>query len=265
MLGILFDLDGVLYLGGKPLPGAAEVIRWVQGQGIPHLYLTNTTSRPRAALVAKLAAMDIVIDTGQLLTPALAALRWLQREAPGPPALFVPVATAGDFAVCSPLPEEAESGAAAVVVGDLGTGWEFDRLNRAFRLLMQDPPPALLALGMTRYWRAEDGLRLNTGPFVQALSYASGRTPVVMGKPAPAFFQAAAEMLGLPPAELVMIGDDIRGDIEGAQNAGIPGLLVRTGKFSPGDLKLGIEPAAVLDSVAAFPDWWRTRSRQLQP
>jgi HAD superfamily hydrolase (TIGR01458 family) len=253
MSGILFDLDGVLYLGGEPLPGAAEVIRWVQGEGVPHLYLTNTTSRPRAALVDKLAAMDMAIDAEQLLTPAVAALQWLGREAPGPPALFVPEATAVEFAACGPLPDEAESGAAAVVVGDLGAGWDFDRLNRAFRLLMQDPPPALVALGMTRYWRAEDGLRLNTGPFVQALSYASGRTPVVMGKPAAPFFQAAAEMLGLPPTELVMIGDDIRGDIEGAQNAG-------TGKFSPGDLELGVKPAAVLESVATLPDWWRSRT-----
>ena len=260
MGGILFDLDGVLYLGREPLPGAAEVIRWVQGEGIPHLYLTNTTSRPRAALVDKLAAMGIDIEADQLLTPAVAALQWLRREAPGPPALFVPEATAAEFAACGPLPEEAVSGAAAVVVGDLGAGWSFNRLNRAFRLLMQDPPPALVALGMTRYWRAEDGLRLDTGPFVQALSYASGRTPVVMGKPAPAFFQAAAGLLDLPTTELVMIGDDIRGDIEGAQNAGIPGLLVRTGKFSPGDLKLGVKPAAVLDSVAALPDWWRTQT-----
>ena len=72
--------------------------------------------------------------------------------------------------------------------------------------------------------------------------------------------KAAADLLGMPPTELVMIGDDIRGDIEGAQKAGIPGLLVRTGKFSPADLKLGIEPAAVLDSVATLPDWWRTRT-----
>jgi HAD superfamily hydrolase (TIGR01458 family) len=236
------------------------VIRWVQGEGIPHLYLTNTTSRPRSALVDKLAAMGMAIGAGQLLTPAVAALQWLEREAPGPLALFVARATAAEFSDCQPLPDEAVSGAAAVVVGDLGAGWDFERLNRAFRLLMQDPPPALVALGMTRYWRAEDGLRLNTGPFVQALSYASGRTPVVTGKPAPAFFQAAAGLLGMPPTELVMIGDDIRGDIEGAQKAGIPGLLVRTGKFSPADLKLGIEPAAVLDSVATLPDWWRTRT-----
>jgi HAD superfamily hydrolase (TIGR01458 family) len=173
----------------------------------------------------------------------------------------VPEATGAEFAACRRLPDAAESGAAAVVVGDLGAGWDFGRLNRAFRLLMQDPPPALVALGMTRYWRAEDGLRLDTGPFVQALSYASGRTPVVMGKPAPAFFQAAADLLELPPTELVMIGDDIRGDIEGAQKAGIPGVLVRTGKFSPGDLELGIAPTTVLDSVAALPDWWSTPTR----
>jgi ribonucleotide monophosphatase NagD (HAD superfamily) len=53
-----------------------------------------------------------------------------------------------------------------------------------------------------------------------------------------------------------MVGDDIVGDVDGAQRAGIRGLLVRTGKFSPSDLEKGIRPDAVLDSIAALPDWW---------
>ena len=60
----------------------------------------------------------------------------------------------------------------------------------------------------------------------------------------------------MDPASLVMIGDDIRGDIQGAQGAGLGGLLVRTGKFSPRDLELGVQPQAVLDSVADLPSWW---------
>lgn len=261
MQGILFDLDGVLYLGDEPIAGAAAVVRWVQRQGIPHLYLTNTTSRPRSALVEKLAGFDIRVAADQLLTPAVAAVEWLRREADGPLALFVPEATAVEFADRPQLAGHADQGAAAVVVGDLGAGWDFNRLNRAFRLLMQTPQPALVALGMTRFWRADDGLRLDTGPFVQALAYASGQRPVVMGKPSAAFFGAAAELLGLDAGELVMIGDDIRGDVEGARNAGIPALLVRTGKFRAGDLELGIKPQAVLDSVADLPAWWHARKR----
>ena len=126
-------------------------------------YLTNTTSRPRRAIVDKLTGMGIPAAADQVLTPAVAAVAWLRRHGIERPALFVPEATATEFAELDPLPDGADDGAGAVVVGDLGEGWDFATLNRAFRLLMSDAAPPLVALGMTRYWRAEDGLRLDAG------------------------------------------------------------------------------------------------------
>jgi HAD superfamily hydrolase (TIGR01458 family) len=141
------------------------------------------------------------------------------------------------------------------VIGDYAERWTFASLNRAFRCLMADPPPALVALGMTRYWQAEDGLRLDTGPFVAALEYATGRQAIVLGKPAKPFFDSALEQLGVSAAAACMIGDDIRGDIGGAQAAGIRAILVQTGKFRPADLDGDIEPAAVLPSFAGLRGW----------
>jgi ribonucleotide monophosphatase NagD (HAD superfamily) len=109
---------------------------------------------------------------------------------------------------------------------------------------------------MTRYWRAPDGLRLDAGAFVSALGYASGLEPVVMGKPAKQFFQAALDTLEVRALNTLVIGDDIRGDIEGAQALGMTTVLVRTGKFRPEDLEQGIYPEVVLDSVAELPQWW---------
>ena len=109
---------------------------------------------------------------------------------------------------------------------------------------------------MTRYWRAADGLRLDTAPFVVALQHATGIAPVVLGKPARPFFAAALAKLGAEAAETLMIGDDIRGDIGGAQSAGIRGLLVRSGKFRPQDLRGEIQPDGVIDSIADLPAWW---------
>jgi ribonucleotide monophosphatase NagD (HAD superfamily) len=109
---------------------------------------------------------------------------------------------------------------------------------------------------MTRYWQAEDGLRLDTGPFVTALSHASGVKPVVLGKPARPFFEAALSRLGASAATTVMIGDDIQGDIGGAQSSGIKGALVRTGKFRESDLESDVCPDMVLDSLADVPDRW---------
>ena len=107
-------------------------------EGVPYRYLTNTTSRPRRAIVDTLSGMGITATTDQVLTPAVAAVAWLRRHGIGHPALFVPSATATEFAGLDPLPDGANDGAGAVVVGDLGRGWDFATLNRAFRLLMSD-------------------------------------------------------------------------------------------------------------------------------
>ncbi len=258
MKAILFDLDGVLYEGDRPIEGAAECIDWCQRQGIPHLFITNTTSRPRSMLVAKLERMGIRTDSSAIFSPPVAARQWLEKQVTGPTALFVPEATRMEFEGLVLLPENADSGAAAVVLGDLGERWNFALLNRAFRLLMATHQPPLVALGMTRYWRAAEGLRLDVGPFVAALEYATGTPPVVLGKPAASFFLTALERLGAAPEETLMIGDDIRSDIDAAQQVGIRGGLVRTGKFLPSDLEGDITPFAVLESVAGLPGWWQS-------
>ncbi len=247
---ILFDLDGVLYEGDRPVPGAAEAVAAIRARGLPHLFLTNTTSRPRSTLVEKLAGMGIAVTEKDLLTPPVAARAWLTAHACQAVALFVPEATRAEF---QGLPLSDGKRADAVVLGDLGEGWDFQTLNRAFRLLMENPDCTLLALGLTRYWRAEDGLRLDVGPFVKALEYATGRSAVVLGKPAAPFFETALKLLEAAPEETVMVGDDIRGDIEAAQKLGLKGVLVRTGKFRPADLESGVEPGAVIDSVADLP------------
>ena len=255
MTALLIDLDGVLYEGEHPVPGAAEAIYWIQDNAIPHLFLTNTTSRPRRALVERLSRMNISVAEQSILTPPVMAARWLVEHVPGPTSLFVAPATVDEFGSLEVAPV-GQISVASVVIGDYGEHWSFGELNRAFRLLMNEPRPTLVALGMTRYWRAEDGLRLDTAPFVMALAHASGADPVVLGKPAKPFFEAALAMLNTWPTQTLMAGDDIHSDIAGAQAAGIAGVLVRTGKFRPQDLVGDIRPEFVLDSIAELPQRW---------
>lgn len=259
MKGLLIDLDGVLYEGERMVPGAPDAMAWLEEQGIPHRFVTNTTSRPRAALVEKLERLGIPTRIEQFFTPAVAVSQWLaEAQLTGRPALVVPDATKVD------LPPSWEEGGAepmsAVVLGDVGEGWNYALLNQLLRWLLQDPPPALLALGMTRYWQAEDGLRIDVGAMVKALEYATGRSAVVLGKPAQAFFDAALQQLGLAREDVWMIGDDIRGDVDGAQQAGLRAVLVRTGKFRATDLNGAIRPDAVLGSIAELPEWWAEAS-----
>jgi HAD superfamily hydrolase (TIGR01458 family) len=256
MHGLLIDLDGVVYIEDTVVPGAPEALHWLRRCGIPHVFVTNTSSRPRSALVEKLGRMGICVAPESILTPPVIANRWLCKHAPGPVALFVPATTRAEFAGLPILADDAETGAASVIIGHLGPAWNYATLNRAFRLLMAEPRPVLVALGMTRYARTASGLDLIVAPFVVALEHAAGCKAVVLGKPAAAFFETAAEMLGYPPAALAMLGDDMVTDVAGAQKAGVKGVIVKTGKFRPSSLEQGITPDAVINSLADLPAWW---------
>lgn len=253
---ILFDLDGVFYEAEQAITGAADVVDWTKENNIPHLFLTNTTSRPRSSLLDKLKSFGISTDLDHILTPPVATVGFLENQSlSGKVALFVPELTQHEFESL-PISQEITDVISAVVIGDLGENWTYTKLNTAFRFLMNSPPPLFISLGMTRYWKANDGLRLDVAPFVSALETASGIKPMVMGKPARAFFQTALEILQVKASETIMIGDDIRGDVEGAQKAGIQGVLVKTGKFQPDDLNLDINPDAILESVCELPEYW---------
>jgi HAD superfamily hydrolase (TIGR01458 family) len=172
-------------------------------------------------------------------------------------ALFLPQPTWEEFAGFTPTLERPE----AVVMGDLGDAWTFDRLNQAFRLVLDGAQ--LVALQKNRFWKVEQGLVLDAGPFVAAIEFATGVTAQVIGKPAAEFFRAAARALGLSVAELVMVGDDAEADVLGAQEAGCLGVLVRTGKYRPGDETRSVRaPDAVLGSVAELPEWLTARPRR---
>jgi phospholysine phosphohistidine inorganic pyrophosphate phosphatase len=240
----LFDLDGTLYQDGKAIPGAADTVRALRARRFATCFATNTTGRSRATLAEKLTRLGIPAGIGDILQPPYLAARFLKARGCSCAHILVREDTFGEFAGI----DHVEAGAEFVVVGDLGDGWDFKRLNHAFRLVMDGAD--IIALGMTRSWMAPDGLRLDAGPFVAALEYATAKKALVLGKPAPAFFELAIRTLGLAPAQIAMVGDDIEVDVAGAQQVGIAGILVRTGKFQPGDLSGPATPDLVIDSVA---------------
>ncbi|MDP9477559.1 MAG: HAD-IA family hydrolase, partial [Actinomycetota bacterium] len=139
-----------------------------------------------------------------------------------------------------------------VLVGNLGAGFTYQRLDAAFRHLMAGAD--LIALSKNRYWQRAGGeLSLDAGPFVAALEYASGKSALGVGKPERAFFELALENLGLPSREVAMVGDDPELDVAGAQAAGLCSILVETGRHRPGTAS-PLRPDVVLESVAQLPE-----------
>lgn len=245
---VLFDLEGTLYEAGRRLPGAAETLAALDRRGIPWRFVTNTTSRPRRALVCELSAMDLPADPERIFTAPLAAREFLLARGWTRAALLVRPAVLEDF----PGIEADEETPHAVVLGDLGEETTFARLNRAFRLLLGGA--AFVTLARNRYYRGADGLLLDQGPFTAALEYASGTTATLVGKPSPEFFASVLRSLGVACSEAVVVGDDLEADVGGGQRAGLRGVLVRTGKFRQEDLaRSAIRPDAVIDSVADLP------------
>jgi HAD superfamily hydrolase (TIGR01458 family) len=241
---LVFDLDGTLYQEGTPIDGAVDTVRTFRDEGYPLRFLTNTTSKSRADVHEKLRGFGFPVEIEEIQSPPAAAGAFL-RERDASAHLLVQEAALPDFEDVS----RSDDAPDYVVVGDLGAGWTFERLNRAFRLLHGGA--RLIGLGRTRFWQAEGGLQLDAGPFITALEYATGEEALVLGKPDPAFFEAILEDLGLPAEEVALAGDDVETDVGAAMKAGLIGVQVRTGKFRDGDLERSdAAPDRVVDSVA---------------
>lgn len=246
--GLLLDLSGVVYVEDEAVPGAAEALAKLREAGMPLRLVTNTTMRPRRAIVERLRGLGIEADPSELLTPAALARRRCEEAGHRSVALVVLDELREDLEGLS----EASGTPDAVVIGDLGERWDYATLNRVFRLVSDGAEP--IALQKNRYWETADGLSLDAGPFVAAIEYATGRESVVVGKPAAAFFELAVSELGVEASRAAMVGDDVEADVGGAIGAGLAGVLVRTGKFREELVSAsGVEPTATVDSIAEVP------------
>lgn len=224
---LLLDINGVLYEDDLPLPGAVQALQSLRARGIPFRLVTNASRRTRAATHAKLASIGFDVQLEQVFSAPQAVLRHLRKHQLRPYCL-IHSALEEEFGM--PLDDPAAN---AVVIGDAEARFDYAHLNRAFQLLIQGMP--LICMGANRYFSAGGALHLDAGPFVRALEYAADTEALVMGKPAPSFFRAALEDLGVEPEQALMIGDDVEADILGAQEVGLQACLVRTGKYRPGD------------------------------
>ena len=246
---VLLDLLGVVYDADTPIAGAVAAVERLRQAGMPLRFVSNTTRTPRSAIITQLAAMGIRVADEELLTPARAAVEWLRRHGRRPHLLVHPDLEA-EFSGL-----EGESGR-AVVVGDAGEAFDHASLNRAFRELVVGAD--FVALATNRTFKDADGLlSLDAGAFVAALEFASGRSPVVLGKPSPDFFLSALAGMNCPATDAVMVGDDAESDVAGALRAGLgAALLVRTGKYRPNDeTRFDPAPTALVDDLAAAIDW----------
>ena len=247
--GWLFDVDGVLHVGSRPVSGARELLGDLLAREIPFRLLTNTTTASRATLAARLLAMGLPVSEDLLITAPAATAAYVRRRFPGVACYLLAKGDAVDDFRAADVPIVGPDGApdaGVVVIGGAEDELTYARLNHAYRLLLSGA--RLVAMHRNTAWRTAEGMALDSGPFVTALATAAGTRATVIGKPAAAFFRQAIRDIGLPVTALAMVGDDARNDLAPARRLGLVGVLVRTGKpVSP------VEEAqadVVIDSVA---------------
>jgi HAD superfamily hydrolase (TIGR01458 family) len=226
--GVLLDLSGTLYVGNDLLPGVKPALQRLLSSSLPVRFVTNTSRSTRRQVHDKLRKMGLDLSEEHIFTAPRAVYDYLLNHQLRPWLLVHPNLE-DEFADLN------GDNPNAVVLGDAGPGFTYDRLNQAFRLLLDGA--SLLAVGDNRYFREPDGLSLDAGPFIKALEYAAGIRALILGKPSREFFDAAVSHLACRPEEALMVGDDVFADVKGALNAGLQGALVQTGKYRPGDEK----------------------------
>lgn len=246
---VLIDIDGVLTVSWKPLPGAVEALRRIRSGGLGVALVTNTTSRTRASIAETLSGAGFEVDAEDVLTAPSVTAAHLAEHFPGARCSLLNsgdiAADLGDITLVDDRPD-------VVVLGGAGPGFDYPALNRAFGHLQRGA--RLIAMHRNLYWRTDAGLQLDSGAFLLGLEQAARVEAEVTGKPSRAFFGAALARLGVAAGEALMVGDDIESDVLAAQRAGLTGVLVKTGKYQPETHERASgTPDHVVDSFADLP------------
>lgn len=225
---VCLDLDGVVWRGDEPIPGAADAVRRLRTAGVPVGFMSNNSSMPVAEVVAKLARFGIDAGPEQVLTSALAAADLLATTiAPGSrvhvcagPGVVEALGAAGF--------EPVRDGPAAAVVVGFHRDFDFAALDRAARVVRAGA--AFVATNLDPTYPSHEGLLPGAGSIVAAVATAGGRSPEVAGKP----FAPAAAMVHhrLGPTG-VMVGDRPTTDGDFAVRLGWPFALVLSGVCVP--------------------------------
>lgn len=244
---VLVDLSGTIHIDDTEVPGSVQALERLCKTDLKVKFVTNTTKESKRVLLERLHKIGFNIKKEQVFTSLTAARNLIDRRRLSP-LLLVDDKALEEFQGVS------QGHLDSVVIGLAPAKSSYDHMNQAFRLLVDGAP--LIAIHKARYYKRKDGLALGPGPFVEGLEYATGTKAEVVGKPEKGFFTSAIEDLHIGPDECVMIGDDARDDIGGAQNAGMLGILVKTGKYRDGDeKKINPEPHFVATDFSAAVDY----------
>src|SRR5439155_1119851 len=231
---LIVDLDGVVYRGPEPIPGVPELLRRRAAAGDVIVYATNNSSRHRSDYEAILTSIGAPVSMERIVTSARATALYLRERNPavsvalvlGGPGLRRELRDVG-IRVVAPTSAGLARRPEAVAVG-IDRGLSYGRLAYAADAIREGA--LFVATNRDPVYPGADGRLLpGAGAVVAALEVATGRRPIVIRKPEPGLFEAAAHLAGVPPSEAVVVGDGLVTDIAAARRIGARSVLMLTG------------------------------------
>ena len=237
---VMLDLDGTVYRGTEEVPGAADFVRYLRGEGIGVLFVTNRANRTPHVVRDHLVGLGIDCKIEDILTSAQATAAYLEKGS----AYYI-----GEDGLEVALEEQgittSEEDPDYVVVS-FDRGFTYDKMVKACRLI--DGGAKFIATNPDKGLRTEEGIYPGTGAIVAAVAAGSGMEPIVIGKPEKLIIEMALKRLGVTPDEAILVGDNVNIDVPAGSNAGVRTALLLTGISSREDAAAsGLNPDWVLD------------------
>ncbi|HEX9093620.1 MAG TPA: HAD-IIA family hydrolase, partial [Coriobacteriia bacterium] len=253
--GFVFDIDGCLMKGARPLSGAPEAVTTLKSRSMAVRYFTNDSSKTPEDIATRLERAGIPATAEEVLTSGLVAAEYAARRFPGGRLLPIGGAALREALERRGLRVVEEWPADAVLVGrDLDLSYR--KLEAACKAIWKGA--AFLATNMDRRMPVEDGYVPGTGSVAKAVAWATDRSPTVMGKPSAHAGRAALRSLGLPPRDVAIVGDQLEQDIRMGRLSGTTTVLVLTGSSTRADVERmppRFRPDAVLMDAGQLIAW----------
>ena len=226
----LFDMDGTLYLGDRLYDFTIELLDTIKKTGRTYLFMTNNSSKSEADYIKKLQKLGIQSTREDFITSSQATAYYLHKYHEGQ-RLYV----CGTQSLKEELRTEGFTVTDRVedtdcVVMGFDTELTFQKLHDVSYLLLTRPDLPYIATNPDLVCPTEFGSVPDCGSVCICIKNATGREPVVIGKPSPLMPQLAMERLGIAKEKTCVIGDRIYTDVKSGLNAGVTGILVMSGE-----------------------------------
>ena len=253
--GFICDMDGVLYHGSRPLPGAAEFIRWLQQENKQYLFLTNNSGMTPRELHSKLARMGLDVPEANFYTSALATAEFLRAQAPGCSAYVI-----GEAGLLNALYDAGitmnDVNPDYVVIGE-GRAYSLETLTRAVNLVLGGAK--LIGANSDVSGNIENGIAPACRALIAPVEMATGKQDYFCGKPNPLMMRTGLRLLGCHSEEAVIIGDRMDTDIIAGTESGVDTVLVLSGVSDIHTPEVyAYQPTMILEGVGCIPE--RTNS-----